>query len=272
VIFAVAEAGAARYCSQRVGAAEMPPKEKPERCRLDRLLVERGLAESASAAQRLIMAGRVRVDGRRVDKPGKKVDPGVELEVEPAERFVGRGAVKLEAALDRLRIPVAGLVCLDVGASTGGFTDCLLQRGARRVYALDVGHGQLHWKLRRDPRVVVMEGVNARFLKAGDIPETPSFACIDVSFISLTLILPPVTQVVARGGTIVALVKPQFEAGRAQVRRGGVVRDPEVRREVVDRIRRFAAERLGLQELGVVESPLPGPAGNIEYLVGWRKP
>ncbi len=249
----------------------MPREERPQYLRLDRLLVERGLAPSRSVAQRLILSGRVTVNGRRIDKAGARVPSDVPVTVAAGEKFVSRGGTKLEAALAAMRIEVRGRVCLDVGSSTGGFTDCLLQRGARRVYAVDVGRGQLHWKLRNDPRVTLMEGINARFLKPDMFPEAPEIACIDVSFISLTLVLPPVTQVLAPGGTVVALVKPQFEAGRNQVGKGGVVRDAAVRADVVARIREFARRELGLVEQGVIESPLKGPAGNVEFLLAWRK-
>jgi 23S rRNA (cytidine1920-2'-O)/16S rRNA (cytidine1409-2'-O)-methyltransferase len=167
---------------------------------------------------------------------------------------------------------VQGLVCADIGASTGGFTDCLLQHGAARVYAIDVGRGQLDWRLRNDPRVVVQEGVNARYLKAGDLPEPPGFASVDVSFISLTLILPPVTNLLVPGADMVTLIKPQFEAGRAHVGKGGVVRDPAVHDDVVRRVREFGTGTAGLEWRGLCESPIRGPAGNIEFLAWWRKP
>ncbi|HIE11191.1 MAG TPA: TlyA family RNA methyltransferase [Kiritimatiellae bacterium] len=248
----------------------MSGEDKPEYLRLDRLLVERGLAPTRSAARGLILAGKVTVDGRRVDKAGVRVRSDATVDVAPGQKFVSRGGIKLAAALEAMAIEVRGRVCLDVGASTGGFTDCLLQRGARCVYAVDVGRGQLHWKLRNDHRVRLMEGINARFLEPGMFPEAPELACIDVSFISLTLVLPPVTQVLAPRGTVVGLVKPQFEAGRDRVSRGGVVRDPSVREEVVGRIREFA-RGLGLVEQGMMQSPLKGPAGNVEFLLAWRK-
>lgn len=243
-----------------------------KRKRLDQLLAERGLASSRASAQRLVLAGKVRVDGMLVTRPGQSIATDSRLEVTEPERYVSRGGWKLEAALAGLGIDVRGKICLDVGASTGGFTDCLLQQGARRVYAVDVGKGQLHWKLRQDPRVVVKEGINARYLQPSDIPEVPEVATVDVSFISLTLVLGPVTQVVAPGGVVVALIKPQFEAGRDQVGRGGVVRDDRVRQQVREKIRTWAREQLGLEELGWIESPLKGPAGNVEFLVAWKKP
>ena len=238
--------------------------------RLDQILVERGLAASREQARRLIMAGEILLDGHPATKPGKNVPDDCRLQVLSRPRYVRRGGEKLAAALSHFKVPVAGRVCLDVGASTGGFTDCLLQHGARRVYALDVGHGQLDWRLRNDPRVVVMEGVNARYLRKSDLPETPGAAVVDVSFISLTMILAPVTGVLAGGAWIITLVKPQFEAGRSQVARGGVVRDEEVRRKTVVKVREYGTS-LGLEWLGVIPSPLRGPAGNVEYLAAWKK-
>jgi 23S rRNA (cytidine1920-2'-O)/16S rRNA (cytidine1409-2'-O)-methyltransferase len=240
--------------------------------RLDILLVERGLCDTRAQAQRLIAAGQVRVGGQVAGKPGHLYAAETELTVASGERFVSRGGLKLEAALQAFPVTVAGTAALDVGASTGGFTDCLLQRGARRIYAVDVGKGQLHWKLRRDPRVVVMEGLNARHLAPAQFPEPIRLAVVDVSFISLTLILPPVTHILQQGGDILTLVKPQFEAGRDQVGRGGVVRDETVRRAVLERIRRFGEETLGLEWRGQMVSPLKGPAGNIEFLAWWFKP
>jgi 23S rRNA (cytidine1920-2'-O)/16S rRNA (cytidine1409-2'-O)-methyltransferase len=238
--------------------------------RLDQLLAARGLAESREKAQRLILAGRVRIAGLVAAKPGRRVAADAELTVDAGERFVGRGGEKLEHAFNTFRLEVRGLVCLDIGASTGGFTDCLLQRGAAKVYAIDVGAGQLHWKLRNDPRVVAMDKVNARYLRPADLPETADFAAIDVAFISLTKILPAVKDMLRSGSRIVTLIKPQFEAGRREVGRGGVVRDEEVRRKVVESVRRFGENELGLRWLGVCESPLRGPAGNVEYLGLWE--
>ena len=240
--------------------------------RLDELLVQRGLAESRAQAQRLIGAGEVRVNGQPATKAGHLVPADAELTVAQPERFVSRGGEKLEEAFRRFGLDVAGRVCLDIGASTGGFTDCLLQHGAARVYAVDVGHGQIHWKLRNDPRVVLKEGVNARHLRAGDLPEQPALATVDVSFISLTKILPAVKELLVGGGGIVALIKPQFEAGREQVGRGGVVRDAGVHQQVIGDVREFGTRQLGLAWLGVCESPLKGPAGNVEFLSYWKKP
>jgi 23S rRNA (cytidine1920-2'-O)/16S rRNA (cytidine1409-2'-O)-methyltransferase len=237
------------------------------RARLDQLLVDRGLVESRSRAQALVMAGRVRVgegDGARTDrKPGDLVATSTTVDVIEPEPFVSRGGYKLAAALDAFAIDPAGRVCLDVGASTGGFTDVLLQRGAERVYAVDVGRGQLAEALRRDPRVVSMERTNARLLTPASLPEPIQIAVIDVSFISLALVLGPVASCFAAdGGSIVALVKPQFEAGRRDAPKG-VVRDPDVRRAAVQRVAAHARS-IGLRVLGEADSPLPGPAGNRE--------
>lgn len=245
-------------------------KEKPQR--IDQLLVERKLAESREQAQRLILAGAALVDGQPVSKPGQKIDPARQISLAAREQFVSRGGLKLQKALEYFSLPVAGRICLDIGASTGGFTDCLLQHGAARVMAVDVGHGLLHWRLRGDARVVLLEKINARRLAPDDLPAVPDLAAVDVSFISLTKILPAVNRVLSPGGRVVALVKPQFEAGREQVRRGGVVRDPAVRTQVVERIRAFGAEEMGWLCRGVCESPITGPAGNVEFLILWEKP
>jgi 23S rRNA (cytidine1920-2'-O)/16S rRNA (cytidine1409-2'-O)-methyltransferase len=240
------------------------------RVRLDQLILERGLAESRSRAQALLIGGRVRVgagDGARFDrKPGDLVDPETPIEIAVPEPYVSRGGHKLAAALDAFGIDPAGRVCLDVGASTGGFTDVLLQRGARRVYALDVGRGQLAQRLRDDPRVVSMERVNARTLHAASLPEPVSIATIDVSFISLRLVLAPVASTFRpSGGDLVALVKPQFEAGRGETD-AGVVRDPAVHARVVREVT-DAAVALGLRPAGEIPSPILGPEGNREFLV-----
>jgi 23S rRNA (cytidine1920-2'-O)/16S rRNA (cytidine1409-2'-O)-methyltransferase len=234
--------------------------------RLDRLMVEQGLAESWTEAQRLIMAGRVTVGGRLVDKPGTRVPASRQVTVSGRLPYVSRGGFKLAAALDAFDLDVGDWIVADVGASTGGFTDCLLQRGAARVYAIDVGYGQLAWKLRQDPSVVVMDRTNARFLES--LPEPVDLATIDVSFISLRLILPTVVGWLRPGGRIVALIKPQFEARREQVAKGGVIRDSAVHQTVLEEIIGWA-ESKSLQLLGLIRSPITGPAGNVEFLAYW---
>lgn len=235
--------------------------------RLDVLVVERGLAETRTKAQALILAGQVVVDDQRVDKPGTRVPLEAELrlkgEVLP---FVSRGGLKLEAALKQFSIDVRGAICADIGASTGGFTDCLLQRGAIKVHAIDVGYGQLHEKLRKDARVISRERVNARHLTDGDLPELVSVIVIDVSFISLELVLPGVLPKLSPGGVLIALVKPQFEVGPAQIEKGGVVRDAVARQAAIDRIAAFVTAR-ELELIGVMDCPVPGPAGNVEALL-----
>lgn len=240
--------------------------------RLDVLLAVRGVVPSRAAAQALILEGKVRVGGQRETKAGRLVAEDAAVEVEAPPRFVSRGGEKLEGAFAAFPgWTVDGLVCLDVGSSTGGFTDCLLQHGARRVMAVDVGTNQLAYKLRTDPRVWVRENFNARYMTADDLPERPARAVTDVSFISLKLILPPMADVLLPGGEIVSLIKPQFEAGRGNAP-GGVVSDPAVRQQVVDDISRFGTETLGLERLGLAESPLRGKdKGNVEYLAWWRK-
>ena len=238
--------------------------------RLDVLVAERGLAPSRARAQSLIMAGKVLVNGRSITKAGAQVGPDDVVEVvDDVHPYVSRGGLKLEAALDTFSISPAGLDCLDVGASTGGFTDLLLQRGARRVIAVDVGRGQLDWRLRQDERVVVMEGVNARHLGPTDLPFPVDLACIDVSFISLRLVVPALLSHLRPKGWLISLVKPQFEAGREQVGSGGVVRDDEVRRQVIDTTVAALAD-LGLEKVGVVPSPIRGPKGNLEELAVFR--
>lgn len=241
------------------------------RTRLDQLLVERGLAESREKAQRLIRAGSVTVDGQPAAKPGHLVADDADLAVAQPERFVSRGGEKLLGALAHFSIRPDGEACLDVGASTGGFTDCLLQHGARRVFAVDVGRNQLHPRIASDPRVVVRDGFNARSLAPTALSETPTFCTIDASFISLTLLLPAVSRCLANTARMVTLIKPQFEAGPEDVGRGGVVRDPAVHQRVIERVR-AAGESLGWRWQGVVESPLKGPAGNTEFLAYWKRP
>jgi len=235
--------------------------------RIDKLLVERGLAETRQKAQALIMAGQVLVNERKVEKPGAMVsaEAAVRLLGEPP-RYASRGGLKLEGALDTFGIRAEGKVCLDIGASTGGFTDCLLQRGAARVYAVDVGAGQLDWRLRNDARVVLREKLNARYLSPQDIGEPVDFVCVDVSFISATLIVPRLPAVMKPGGEAVVLVKPQFEAGRGQVGKGGIVRDPELQAQAVEKVR-AAARAAGLRPAGVVPSPIAGMEGNQEFLL-----
>ncbi|HMO51494.1 MAG TPA: TlyA family RNA methyltransferase [Kiritimatiellia bacterium] len=242
------------------------------RLRLDLLLVQQGLAESREKAQRLIRAGVVRLGGHPQNKPGHLYPEDTVLEIDQPERFVSRGGEKLETAFRQFGLDVTGRVAADIGASTGGFTDCLLQHGARKVVAVDVGQGQLHWRLRNDPRVVVHEGVNARQLDPALFDEKPTFAVVDVSFISLTLILPPLVAVLSAPAEIVTLIKPQFEAGREQVGKNGVVRDPAVHQEVIERIRRFGEQSAGLRWRGCCESAIKGPAGNTEFLAWWEKP
>jgi 23S rRNA (cytidine1920-2'-O)/16S rRNA (cytidine1409-2'-O)-methyltransferase len=250
-----------------VSRTSAPPR--APRIRLDQLLVERGLAETRSRAQALLMAGRVRVgsgDGARTNrKAGDLVEAEIPVEVEASLPFVSRGGEKLAGALDAFAVDPRGLVCLDVGASTGGFTDLLLQRGAERVHAVDVGRGQLAEPLRRDPRVVCRERTNARSLTPADLGESVELAVIDVSFISLRLILPPAAACLRPGGRVVALVKPQFEAGRGRAP-GGVVRDPAVHREVLAAALEHA-RAAGLAPRGLVASPLLGPAGNREFFL-----
>lgn len=242
-----------------------------KKIRLDQLLVERGLAESREKATRMILAGEVRVGDGPALKAGSKVLENVEITVTGAEKYVGRGGLKLEAALEQFGISVEGRVCLDVGASTGGFTDCLLQRGAQRVFAYDVGHSQLHWKIRQDSRVIVGEGINARYLQPSDFSEPFSLVVADVSFISLTLILPPVFSLLPSASDMVVLIKPQFELAREHVSRGGIIRDPAMHEEAVNKIRRFATEILGAQWCGEMPSPILGTKGNREFLAYLRK-
>ncbi len=240
--------------------------------RLDALLVERGLAESRARAQALVLAGLVWSEGKRLDKPGTSLAADRPLELRGREHpWVSRGGVKLAHALEHFAIDATGAVALDIGASTGGFTDVLLARGARRVYAVDVGHGQLAWKLRQDPRVVVLERRNARHLTRADIPEPPDLVTCDASFISLTVVLPAALGLAAPKARLVALIKPQFEVGKGRVGKGGVVRDPALHREVCERIAAWLETEAGWRVIGVIESPIRGPEGNIEFLVHARR-
>ncbi len=243
-----------------------------EKRRLDALLVERGLAESRARAQALVLAGLVWSDGKRLDKPGTSLAADLPLELRGREHpWVSRGGVKLAHALDHFAIDATGAAALDIGASTGGFTDVLLARGARRVYAVDVGHGQLAWKLRQDPRVVVLERRNARHLTREDIPEPPELITCDASFISLTTILPAALVLAAPAAGLVALIKPQFEVGKGRVGKGGVVRDPALHREVCARIAAWLEAQPGWRVAGVTESPIRGPEGNVEFLIHARR-
>jgi 23S rRNA (cytidine1920-2'-O)/16S rRNA (cytidine1409-2'-O)-methyltransferase len=237
---------------------------KVKKMRLDVLLVERGLSESREQAQRSIMAGEVRVGDAIVDKASSKIDPAADVSVEAASRYVGRGGLKLEGALRDFAISVSGSIALDIGASTGGFTDCLLQQGARKVYAVDVGHGQLAWKIRNDPRVAVREKLNARFLSRADVPERVELCVIDVSFISLTLILPRAFELVSPNGVILALIKPQFELQASDVGRGGIVRDAALHEKAKAKIRDFVAAA-GQEVAGIVPSAITGTDGNQEF-------
>lgn len=242
-----------------------------KKIRLDQLLVEKGLAESREKAKRLIIAGQIVVDGHPAPKPGHTLAPDHKIVLKQPERFVSRGGEKLEGAMTAFELTLTGNVCLDIGSSTGGFTDCMLQHGAVKVYAIDVGKGQLHWKLREDERVIVMESTNARYLTPADLPEAADFASIDTSFISLTKILPAVKGLLKPGGEIVSLIKPQFEAGKEAVDKGrGVITDPAIHEEVIAMVRTFGTEQLGLEWMGLATSPIKGPKGNIEFLAHWR--
>ena len=235
--------------------------------RIDKVLVERGLAESRTRAQALILAGQVLVREQRIDKPGQLVEPDDDIRIKGETlRYASRGGLKLEAALREFNINPEGKNCLDVGASTGGFTDCLLQNGAARVWAIDVGHNQLVWRLRQDPRVVVQEGVNARNLNPDQFPIRFDLATIDVSFISLTKVLPAARRCVTAVADVIVLVKPQFEVGKGEVGRGGIVTDPTKHRRVVDEIKQAAFE-IGMTAAGLIESPILGAEGNREFLM-----
>jgi len=241
------------------------------RIRLDTQLVATGLVDSREKAKRFILAGAVRVNGQMAHKPSDLVTEDAVLVVNAGEKYASRGGYKLEASLDAFQISCDNLVCADLGASTGGFTDCLLQRGAARVHAVDVGKGQLAWKLRQDPRVTVHDGVNARHLLPADLGEQVDLLTIDVSFISLTKVLPAAVAILKAGGRIIALIKPQFEAGKKLVKKGGVVRDSRVHEAVTTMIQEFVTKTMGLHVLGTIESPLLGPAGNKEFLIVARK-
>lgn len=234
--------------------------------RVDVLLVEKGLCESREQAKRLILAGEVRIGDRVIDKPGQKLAEDSALEVREKPKFVGRGGIKLEGALEAFGIDPTGWVCIDVGASTGGFTDCLLQHGAAKVHAVDVGTNQLVWKLRNDPRVVVKEQFNARHMVPEDLGEKVRLAVMDLSFISLTKVLPAVFSVLVDEGSVVCLIKPQFELDREDISKGGIVRDPSLHERAVEKIRRFVVEECRREWRGLIASPITGTDGNQEFL------
>ncbi len=242
-----------------------------EKMRIDKLLVEMGLALSREKAKAMILAGSVIVNDQRIDKPGTEVGPEDTVRIRGEKHpYVSRGGQKLEKALDEFGVEITDKIALDIGASTGGFTDCLLRRGAQKVFALDVGYGQLAWSLRRDARVVCVERTNIRKVTSHDFPSPFDLITIDVSFISLTLVIPVVRELLKPAGEIVALIKPQFEVGKGEVGKKGVVRDPDKHREVVEKIKAFS-QRIGLVALGIVESPLVGPKGNKEFFLYLRK-
>lgn len=238
-----------------------------QRERIDKLLVDRGFADSRTKAQALVMAGAVLVEEQLVRKPSEvfSLESQIRIKAEATSRYVGRGGVKLEAALRQFKIDVGSFVCLDVGASTGGFTDCLLQHGARRVFAIDVGHNQIDWKLRNDRRVEVLEGINARYLAPDDFNEKFDLVTIDVSFISATKILSAVVPLIKVEGRIITLIKPQFEVGKGEVGKGGIVKDPTQHQRVIAEVN-SVAESLGWSNRGVIESPITGADGNVEFL------
>jgi 23S rRNA (cytidine1920-2'-O)/16S rRNA (cytidine1409-2'-O)-methyltransferase len=244
--------------------------DKPKRIRIDKLLMDQGYFDSRERAQRSILAGHVLIEERVIDKPGALVSSDAVVRVIAQEKYVGRGGYKLEAALDHFSISTIDRVCLDVGASTGGFTDCLLQRGAKKVIAVDVGHNQLAWKIRSDIRVEVREGLNARTLSPELIGTRVPLAVVDVSFISLTLVLPPIFACVETGGMVIALIKPQFELEPQLVGKGGIVRDQELRMRSVQKIQLFVVEHLHREWLGFIESPIAGAKGNREFLACLR--
>jgi 23S rRNA (cytidine1920-2'-O)/16S rRNA (cytidine1409-2'-O)-methyltransferase len=254
-------------CGLRIGQGTLCWQRKPMKLeRVDILLVAKGMCESREQAKRLILAGEVRIGDRVIDKPGQKLAEDAALEVREKPKFVGRGGIKLEGALDAFGIDPTGWVCLDVGASTGGFTDCLLQRGAARVHAVDVGTNQLVWKLRNDPRVIVKEQFNARHMAPEDLGEKVRLAVMDLSFISLTKVLPAVFSVLDDEGAVVCLIKPQFELDREDISKGGIVRDPALHERAVEKIRRFVVEECKREWRGVIASPITGTDGNQEFL------
>ena len=241
-----------------------------KKIRLDQLLLNNKLAESREKAQRLIRAGYVKVNDHIITKPSSTFSHDVSIELKKKEQYVSRGGYKLEKALKTFDINLNNLIALDIGSSTGGFTDCILQNGAKSVFAVDCGSNQLHYNLRQDPRVVVMEKINARYLNSKLTPFAVDFCSIDTSFISLTKILPPLKNIIKPGGIIVSLIKPQFEAGKEHVEKGGVVRDKNVHQAVIEKIKNFGVGTLGLRWIDYCNSPLKGPAGNIEFLAYWK--
>jgi len=245
-----------------------------KRERIDRVLVERGLANSRTKAQAMVMAGAVLVNNQRIEKPSELVGAESDIRIkgadDPTSRYVSRGGVKLETALREFGIDVRSVVCLDVGASTGGFTDCLLQHGARKVFALDVGHNQLDWRLRTDPRVEVREGVNARYLTPEDFDAQFDLVVMDVAFISAAKVMPAIAPLLNESGRLITLIKPQFEVGRGEVGKGGIVREPEKHKRVIEEVN-HAARELGFKVIQVIESPLRGADGNIEFLALYEK-
>jgi 23S rRNA (cytidine1920-2'-O)/16S rRNA (cytidine1409-2'-O)-methyltransferase len=260
----ISKSPGSRACA--VSPTSAPAPNAPQRIRLDRLIVDRGLVETRQKAQAMIMAGLVLVDGKLLDKAGVLVHQDASIELAETARYVGRGGLKLEAALDHFGWDVSGRVFLDIGSSTGGFVDCLLQRGAERVHAVDVGGGQLHWRLRQDARVRVHEGVNARYLHWGEIGEKVDGMTMDVSFISATMILPLLVQFAKAGTNLLVLVKPQFEVGKGQVGKGGIVRDAAKQAASVEKVRLCAAG-LGFGGLDEFPCPLPGVQGNLEFFL-----
>jgi len=260
---------AASRADGRLG--QTPPRQMATKERLDKLLVDRGIVQSRERARTMILAGDVAVDGKRIDKPGIQIDVEARLQLRGGDSsYVSRGGDKLEGALRAFAVDPRGMVVMDVGASTGGFTDCVLQKGAEKVYTVDVGYGQLAWRLRKDPRVVNLERRNIRYLRREEVKEEMDLVLIDTSFISIEKFLPNLLAFLKRGGAILGLIKPQFEVGRGEVGKGGVVRDEALHKRVIDRISDFS-RGLGLKVLGVTESPLLGPKGNKEFFIYLKK-
>lgn len=252
--------------------ADRPKKEKVDKVRLDQLLVDRGLIETRSRAQAMVMAGNVYSDTKRLDKAGQKVNADIPLELKGQDHpWVSRGGLKLVKGLDFFQVDPTDFIAIDVGSSTGGFTDVLLTRGAQKVYSVDVGHGQLAWKLRSDDRVIVMERTNARHLDENLIPDAIDIVVCDASFIGLQTVLPAAMDLVKTGGYLLALIKPQFEVGKGRVGKGGVVREPELHQEVCDKIENWVNELPYWDVIGITESPIKGPEGNIEFLICAQK-